>query len=287
MFKRALPALLVGAWAALNLWLARDVIAFQTGGSPDAWYDFRDLYAVSHAAGNPYILDYRWSPLALPLLWLATEAGRGIWIAAHFGLAALVRPWWLAVALVMSYPFIFDAFGQVMTLVVVLGWLALRGNRWAAYATFALALLMPRPLMLPIVLWLLWRQPATRRPFAVILAANVVGVALSGLGPAWLAQLASTTSAMGSPFDWGPSQLIGGWWPVLGLPLGALLLWRGRVGLAALAVQPYWYPQYFLVLLWEFSGQHQAIGHAERARQIAGRAGLGERHNERPVPGAE
>jgi hypothetical protein len=60
-------------------------------------------------------------------------------------------------------------------------------------------------------------------------------------------------------FNFGPSQFIGLAWVPIGIGLAAWLTWRNRLGLASLAISPYWLPYYFLVLLLErYSGTQAA-----------------------------
>jgi hypothetical protein len=51
----------------------------------------------------------------------------------------------------------------------------------------------------------------------------------------------------------GPSALIGWAWVPIGLALGAWLTWKGRLGLASLAVSPYVLPYYLVMILLELS----------------------------------
>ena len=63
----------------------------------------------------------------------------------------------------------------------------------------------------------------------------------------WVARLLDSTADIGSDFNIGPSALIGSWWLIVGIPLGIWLTWRGRIGLAGLAVSPYVLPYYLLI----------------------------------------
>jgi len=49
----------------------------------------------------------------------------------------------------------------------------------------------------------------------------------------------------------GPPAWLGSAWLLIGVPLGAWLTWRGRVGWAGLAISPYWLMPYYLMLLLE------------------------------------
>ena len=60
-----------------------------------------------------------------------------------------------------------------------------------------------------------------------------------------------------SDYNYGPSRFIGLLWIPIGVALAVLLTWRGRLGLASLAISPYWLPYYFLMLLLEFAPARQ------------------------------
>lgn len=202
------------------------------------------LYAsdgVYHFRYSP-VAAYLFAPLGLvtPLVW------RGLHVAA-----ALALPTWpMRLLLLASWPFAFDLqLGNVMTFVLLAAAWALRGNRIGGVVFLAFCLLFPRPLMLPIAAWLVWRQPWLRWPFVALFVVHAVLVAVSGWGGAWISQLFASTDEIGSAFNIGPTALVGLWWLVLGIPLGAWLFWRGRVGPAGLAISPYLLPYYLMVAL--------------------------------------
>jgi hypothetical protein len=47
-------------------------------------------------------------------------------------------------------------------------------------------------------------------------------------------------------YNLGPSRWLGYWWLLAGVPLGAWLYWRGKVGWAGLAISPYVWSYYLL-----------------------------------------
>jgi hypothetical protein len=102
-------------------------------------------------------------------------------------------------------------------------------------------------LVLPIVAWLLWKQPGLRWPFVFMFAAHAGLVLVSGWGDEWIGRLLTSTDEIGSAFNVGPTALIGPWWFLIGIPLGAWLFWQGWVGLAGLAVTPYVLPYYLML----------------------------------------
>lgn len=194
---------------------------------------------------------YRYSPLLpylmTPFLW----SGLLVWRLIHFA-ALLLLPRRVALLVLISGPFWYDvASGNVLTFGFVLAWLALDGKRWAMVGYFALVLLIPRPLMLPVAAWLIWQRPKSRLPAAVAGMVMLALTAATGDMLGWLGALRQGGDLIGTWFDWGPSHVIGTWWLLIGLPLGAWLTWTGRLGLASLAVSPYLLPYYFIMALLE------------------------------------
>lgn len=200
--------------------------------------------------GNP---KYRWSPVAawisVPLLTLPYWG----WILLHVAAVLGLRDWRASAIALVSWPFWQDAgVGNVLTLVVLVGWWALRGNRLAAVVYLGLCILMPRPLMLPLAAWLIVTIPSTRWPAALMFLGHAVLVALTGHGLEWLGVLANAGRVdMENPYAIGPAKLIGAAWVVIGIPLALVLTRFGRLGLAGLAASPYWLPYYLLFLLLE------------------------------------
>jgi hypothetical protein len=128
---------------------------------------------------------------------------------------------------------------------------ALEGSALGVGAFLGLTILVPRPLMLPLAAWLLWRHPRARVPFLVALGVHAIAAIATGWAPAWISALADSSAEIGSALNFGPSRLIGLWWIPLGATLAVFLAWRGRIGLASLAISPYWLPYYFLMPLLE------------------------------------
>lgn len=211
--------------------------------------------------GDEYL--YRYSPLMA----FVAPLGLSVWRLLHFA-ALLLLPRWLALLVLLAGPFWLDvAHGNVLTFALVFAWLALAGNRWAAVAYTALALLVPRPLMLPVLAWMAWKRPEWRVMLvgtaAIVLAATLA----TGEGPGF-ARALTRSSDLIAAFDHnvGPSRIIGGWWVPIGLMLGTWLAMRGRLGLASLAISPYVIPYYLLALLWELAPlvrRTGGVGHPE------------------------
>jgi hypothetical protein len=225
-----------------------------------AGYPGADLVVYQEAArriweGGLYVNDpswyvFRYSPIAaflfVPLGFITPWMWRGLHIAG-----ALALPTWpMRLLLLASWPFAFDLqLGNVMTFVLVAAAWGMRGNRVGALVFLACCLLFPRPFMLPVAAWLLWRQPWLRWPFAAIFVVHAALVLATGLAGAWLTQLFASTEMVGSIFNVGPTAVVGLSWLLLGIPLGAWLFLRGRVGLAGLAISPYLLPYYLMMVL--------------------------------------
>lgn len=247
------------AFGCLNLYVAwPTIVAVFDGSYPFDWTNFVEA-AQRFGTGTLYDQDppyaFRWSPVAAWLLGFVTLVPLWLWQLLHVAALPLLRPWLLTAAVLVSYPFWFDVqTGNLMTFVAVSGFLALRGNRAATAAFLVLTVLIPRPLMLPLAIWLLWRRPATRLPFAALFAAHAALVTVSGYGADWLAAVADVNAEVANAYNFGPSAVIGALWIPIGLAIGAWLTWRGNLGMASMAVSPYWLPYYFLMLVLEFAG---------------------------------
>ena len=212
--------------------------------------------------GNLYAVEdnyaYRYSPLLAYGFAAISFIGPWVWRGLHV-VAALAMPGrWLRVAVLISWPFWFDVeAGNLVTFALLLAAWALRGRRWAIGGFGVMALLVPKPLMLPVLAWILWRNPEWRLPFAGLFVGLAIAVALTGWGPAWAGSLVGSSEEIHSILNFGPSRLMGIAWAPMGLALAAVLTWRGRLGLASLAASPYWLPYYFLVVFLEWPRRQQ------------------------------
>lgn len=121
-----------------------------------------------------------------PVIAAIALVGYWPWVAAHIACVFALRDWRLIVLTLTSWAFWFDtAQGNTLTFCFVIGVLALRGHRAASMAYLAMSLLMPRPLMLPLAAWLLWRGRELRLPFLGMFVGHAVIVGISGDGQAW------------------------------------------------------------------------------------------------------
>jgi hypothetical protein len=247
-------AVAIVAVVVLNALLVANQLSIILAGYPGA--DFVDYQLAAkrvwegdlYAGGGAYV--FRYSPGAAYLFTPLVLLSPLVWRSLHV-LAALALPTWpMRLLLLVSWPFAFDLqLGNVMTFVLLAAAWAVRGSRVGAVVFIGFCLLFPRPLMLPIAAWLLWKQPWLRWPAVGLFAVHAVLVIVSGQGGAWIGRLLSSTGEIGSAFNVGPSALVGPWWLLLGIPLGAWLFWRGRAGLAGLAISPYLLPYYLMVAL--------------------------------------
>ncbi|MGH2489558.1 MAG: hypothetical protein ACRDFR_08075 [Candidatus Limnocylindria bacterium] len=257
--------------AAFSLYSCLRVMeAVLTGYYAFDWENFIQA-AARLDQGTLYEFDYpyayRWSPLAAWILGFVTLMPLWLWQALHIAVLPLLRSWWLVVACLVSYPLWFDIqTGNIMIFVAVTALWAARGNGPAAALFLALTVLVPRPLMLPLAVCLLWQRPTWRLPFVAILAVHAAAVVASGYAADWLVALTPVELELANEFNFGPSALIGALWIPIGAALAVWLTWRGRLGLASMAISPYWLPYYFLMLLLEFrtSDGSSAIGTGAR-----------------------
>jgi hypothetical protein len=258
-------------------------------GEPFDWWTFEqaagrvwDGALYQWGAASPYGSEqpyaYRYGPLYAALMAPFTVLGLGLWRVLHVVVLAFL-PWRVALIVLIFPPFWFDVqHGNVLTFAFVAGWLALNGNRWGTLAYFALLVMVPRPLMLPVAAWIVWQRPAWRLP--------ALGFAMVGL-----AQLAYPGFIGALVRSAGASDVHGVLWSLplfVGLPLGAWLTRKGRLGLASLAVSPYVLPYYGVMLLLELldveapdaqraGRKHGADAHAREGGRVRARHGL-ERH---------
>jgi hypothetical protein len=140
---------------------------------------------------------------------------------------------------------------MLVFVVLAAAW-AIRGSRVATGVYLLLVLLVPRPLMLPVAAWLLWKRPEWRLPFLGLTCFSLAAIAVSGWGDDWLRFLVTLSTQFDSPNNLGPTRLVGAAWLLIAVPLGTYLTVRGHLGLASVAVSyPYVLPYYLIMLLLE------------------------------------
>ncbi|HEX7069427.1 MAG TPA: hypothetical protein VF190_01425 [Rhodothermales bacterium] len=192
---------------------------------------------------------WRYSPLLAYAFAVVEPIGKVGWLIVPFAMLALLRDWRLIAVFLVSAPFWWDVESGLSFIEIPLAALvALRGSRSAALALVAMAVLMPRPMMLPLVGWFLWQRPYLRLPGAIIALALTAGAFLTGWGDEWIKAMLSVASASSESGQIRLTTLLGPFWLVMPA-LAAWLTWRGQIGLAALAISPYWTPTYPMLLV--------------------------------------
>lgn len=231
-------------------------------GSPDL-YEVNALYSFRHSPVFAYLMP--------AIAWIGTDGIRIVTLGA-----ALALPTWGARLLaLLSWPLAMDVQHGALTMPMVLlaAW-GLRGSRFGSVGFILFTLLSPRPLMVPVAAYLLWRQPWLRLPALALAAANVAVVLASGYADDWIGMLTSVgTVPTAAPLNLSPSRFLGTWWIPIGFVLALLLTLRGRIGLGALAISPYVLPHYLLFALLDLGRADQrakdatdAIAAAQTAR---------------------
>ena len=185
----------------------------------------------------PYSPVFAW--LMAPLAALGS-VGFALWRLAHV-LAVLTIPSWpIRVALLLSWPFLNDTWeGNVNTFMAVAGYWAMRQSRVGGWAYIAFAIVIPKPILIPGLVWLLWQEPSYRKGFVALLALHVGAVFATGYAFDWLPALFGATHDMNADYNFTPSAVIGWWWALICLPVAAFLTWKGRIGWASLSMNVY------------------------------------------------
>jgi hypothetical protein len=256
--------LVVAAVAPLNL-LALWTLAgsWQVGVGPD-FQQYADALDRFLAGAPLYGPEWKWrySPAALITMWPGIALGLVGWSVLHAAAVALVRPWWLAGLMALSWPFWVDVVsGNTVTFVAVAGIAAMRGSTIGTYTYWWLSLVIPRPFQLPLMVYLAWRRRDLWRGLLALVVAHVVLVLVIGQGPEWVAYLLERGAEnTGEAFNVHPAADLGWGWLLLGIPLAALLTWRGWPGLAGVVLSPSLLAQY---LLFAFVPPGPAVQRAE------------------------
>ena len=212
-----------------------------------------DLYGWSDIYGFAY------SPLFAYAFPAISWIGPDVWRAAHVVAAFALPTWPMRIITLVSWPFWSDVQnGNLVVFVLLAAAWALRGSRLAALVYLGMFLLMPRPLMVPVGAWLLYKRPDIRLIFVAMAALSVLGVAASGYLGVWVSALTKSADIYTSTANFALTRFVGQWWLLIGIPLGVWLTWRGRLGWASLAVSPYLLSQYFLMGLLELVPREEA-----------------------------
>ena len=222
-------------------WLQFELATQKLDGSSLYVWEFRGSFEYS----------YRYSPLFAYVMVPFVALGLTIWRLLHLAVL-LFLPWRVVLITMIAWPFWEDVYNaNVMTFVLVAGWLAINGSRSGTIAYLLLAALVPRPLMLPLVVWILWKQPWSRWPVAIGLVAYAGLTIATGEAGGFVGALTRGGGMIEFERNYGPSRWFGWAWLIVGVPLAGWLLWKGRIGFASLAISPYLLPYHFIVALWE------------------------------------
>jgi hypothetical protein len=219
----------------------------------------RDVMAGINPYGGADPDSFRWSPLLAYLFWALQPIGFWGWTVLTMAPILLLRDARLILLFASAWPLWHDVVTGVSFLFVPLAAvLAVRGSTAAAYVYAALTFLIPRPLMLPVLAWLLWHRPELRLPTLAIGVVLTAGAFLTGWTDEWI----STLLFLGSePTEFRINLLavMGPAWIVM-VALAVWLTVKGRLGLASIAIAPYWLMSYALMLILEFRDPHRQTG---------------------------
>jgi hypothetical protein len=233
-----------------------DVVIIWIGLQADLAFDFTCCYqqagqrALEHTTALYAWSDtytFRYTPLGAlvfaPLAPLSVEAAAVAWLLAKLGALAGAAAWYsrpwrgtdrlLVVLLVVAFPPIIHdlVIGNISTITFLV---VLAVARWpglrSGVALGALAILAPKPHIIPILAWMAIRRP---RAFAAALATMAGGLAVGLLvfGPdPWLDFLATLREPLERTFtaNVGFSNLLGSPGVVVGVVV-AVVLWIGAV----------------------------------------------------------
>jgi len=241
--------------ACISVGISLPILANASNWPFDDWYLFVDAGQRILAGQSPYTSDpsgvsFRWSPIVAIFFALIASVGPWVWTAFSLvSLALLKHSVWI-VGFLLAWPFWRDVeTGASFWYVPLAALLVLRGSLAAGFAFGVLTVLVPRPMMLPILGWLLWQRPQQR---VLVLAGGASAVAASlvtGFGTDWVTYLLRVAGDSETAFTRiSPRNFLGALWVLLPI-VGIWLTLRGRLGLAALAVSPYWTPAYLLILI--------------------------------------
>lgn len=218
--------------------------------------DWLNFHAAAGQIANglsPYnVTTYRWTPTAAYLLIPLTALPWWAWQLAHVAGALALPGWRVRLLALASYPWWYDVVtGNLMIFVVLSAAWALRGSRAGVGSFLALTLLIPRPLMIPIAVYLLARHRDWWLPTVAMAAVVALTTIASGFAPDFVQRLVDSGNELSMGVNMAPSAYLGVVWVPIGILLAIVLFRFRRLGLASLALQPYWIPNYLLMILLE------------------------------------
>ena len=251
--------------------------------------DWKIWTAVAESPTDPYVIvengRFVWSPVAAWFMPAIVFLGYWAWLGLHVAVVFLLRDWRLIGLVLVSWPFWNEAkMGNTFIFAFVAGVLALRGSRTAGWAYLFLSIIIPRPVQLPLLVWLVWKRPELRLPFVGMAAAQLALVVGLGYLEPWIEAMRLANPGL----NIGPAAIFGPWWFAVGIPLGAWLTWKGYVGWAGLAISPYILPVYWLMALVPKEVVDVSLGHTRDSEVCGGEPERGVGVKPRPrfaVPG--
>lgn len=254
--RRVLTRTAIGVALAANAVLM--VFAWQgllSGSAPPDWLGLVDAANRVASGVDPYIgqtYGFRWSPVAAWLLVPVVAVGFQVWQLLHLAVLAVLPRRAVLLSLACFAFWVDLAMGNVVVFGFVLAYLALNGRSAGVLGFTAFALFVPRPLYIPLLLWLWLRNRDQRLPMVGI--AVVIGLLTLATGYAWswLEVLAKSSHDIVNASNMAPSKLIGYAWVPFGAVAAVWAFRRGRLGLASLLASPYWLPYYFQMVLLDF-----------------------------------
>lgn len=254
-FSRGTLLWLVPLLVVNSIMLGHAIWRMTVGFPPVDWQNYVEA-ADRFSSGDLYASNllgyaYHYSPVLAPLFGLLAPIGDVGWRLLHVAATVAMPTRFLTVATLLSWPFWADVeSGNVMIFILLAAAWAVRGSAAGGLAFLLLAVLLPRPLMLPLVAWLLWKRPGLRWPFVAIVVVHAGLVLLSGWGPEWIGDLLGASRDVGLPGNVAPSRFIGPVpWLAIGIPVAAWLTLRDRPEWAGMFVQPYLIGYYLLLPL--------------------------------------
>jgi hypothetical protein len=204
-------------------------------------YDWGDGYIYPYSPVFAYLM----APFAA-----LGGIGFAIWRLLHVAAVLTIPSWPVRIAILLSWPFLNDTWeGNVNTFLAVAGYWAIRHHRFGGWAFLAFAVVIPKPILLPGLAWLLWKEPVYRKGFAALVIGHGLLVLATGYAFDWPPALLGATHDMNAEYNFTPSVLIGWWWALVSLPLAAFLTWKGRIGWASVAINVYAAGVAFLLFL--------------------------------------
>ena len=250
-----------GAWIGLSavLLLHPPTAALVLPPFAGAGFDFQIWEQVPErmATGRLYDAEpgygYVFAPGMAWILAAVVSLGYPVWLLLHAAVLPLLSGRWVIVMTLLFTGFWWDTIiGNTVVFMFAAGAVALRGSTPGAIVYFSLFVLMPRAVHAPLAIWLAWKRPTLRLAFAGIAAVGVVTTIASGYAYEWFIELLVFGSvAQETEGNFSPTRLVGAAWLVVGVPLGVHLTMKGKVGMAGLAMSPYFGASYLLGLLWD------------------------------------